>query len=327
MRFALAVLLIAVVVMAVPCGDGRLSFSGPPEAAGPLSLDAYWGQVEQTRQAVVSLQGQTEGSIRAALNGQADIWAVITQVKMPDGALVTLDQSEFVALLRKDPPHLDHILQRLDALLALRGDNFARVSFTQADLDRMKAILARPEFQWAQASSPFQKWWNQFLQKLLDWLGSHFGGLKLGSGGIPLWPLIALLVVGILIFAGRSLLKGWASEAGLKEDDLEAAENLTSEGASQRAATFSGEGNYRTAIRYLYLSALLILDERGLLRYDRSKTNREYLRGVANTPGLVGPLQQVVDVFDRVWYVFESIDQERYQAYLDQVDELRKQKP
>jgi hypothetical protein len=40
----------------------------------------------------------------------------------------------------------------------------------------------------------------------------------------------------------------------------------------------SSEGDYRTAVRYLYLSLLLLLEEHGLLRYDRPLTDREYLQ-------------------------------------------------
>jgi hypothetical protein len=73
----------------------------------------------------------------------------------------------------------------------------------------------------------------------------------------------------------------------------------------------------------LYLSSLLILDEQGLLRYDRSRTNREYLRSVSSQPQLAGSLRDVIDVFDRVWYGFDSVDEEAYRSYVKHVDELR----
>ena len=69
-----------------------------------------------------------------------------------------------------------------------------------------------------------------------------------------------------------------------------------------------------------------MLDERGLLRYDRSRTNREYLRSVSSKSQLATPLRDVIDVFDRVWYGFESVDEQTYQSYLQHVDELREKK-
>jgi hypothetical protein len=79
-------------------------------------------------------------------------------------------------------------------------------------------------------------------------------------------------------------------------------------------------------VRYLYLSSLLILDEHGVLRYDRSRTNREYLRSVSSKPELAKPLSDVIDVFDRVWYGYDSVDDETYQSYVKHVDELREKK-
>ena len=94
----------------------------------------------------------------------------------------------------------------------------------------------------------------------------------------------------------------------------------------QRAQTLSNQGDYRNAVRYLYLSSLLVLDERGLLRYDRSRTNREYLRSVSSRPELSKPLGDVIDVFDRVWYGFDSVNEEDFESYVKHVDELREKK-
>ena len=94
---------------------------------------------------------------------------------------------------------------------------------------------------------------------------------------------------------------------------------------SQRGP-LSTQGDYRTAVRYLYLSSLLVLDEQGLLRYDRSRTNREYLRSVSSRPELAIPLRKVIDVFDRVWYGFEAVDENTYKSYVQQVEELREKK-
>ena len=62
------------------------------------------------------------------------------------------------------------------------------------------------------------------------------------------------------------------------------------------------------------------------MRYDRSRTNREYLRSLSSKPELVKPLRDVIDVFDRVWYGFETVDEQTYQSYVKRVDELREKK-
>ena len=75
-------------------------------------------------------------------------------------------------------------------------------------------------------------------------------------------------------------------------------------------------------MRYLYLAALLRLDERGLLRYDRALTNREYLERVRENPALRERLRPIVDTFDRVWYGHAQLDAEGFAEYRARVRAL-----
>ena len=70
----------------------------------------------------------------------------------------------------------------------------------------------------------------------------------------------------------------------------------------------------------------MLAEERQLLRYDRSKTNREYLRSVAGHPELADVLKEVVDVFDRVWYGYQSLDRATFETYRNRIADLRQQK-
>jgi len=141
----------------------------------------------------------------------------------------------------------------------------------------------------------------------------------------PLYFLavIALTVVLFLIF--RTLFTDFINEARTAEENI-AEELLTSEAAFERAQSLSRGGDYRAAVRFLYLSSLLLLDERGLLRYDRSKTNREYLRSVSSSPELQKPLSEVIEVFDDVWYGYHQVNEEAFKHYSDRVEELKEKK-
>jgi hypothetical protein len=68
------------------------------------------------------------------------------------------------------------------------------------------------------------------------------------------------------------------------------------------------------------------LEERGILPYDRSRTNREYLRSLAHLPALAVTLRDVVEVFDRVWYGYQPLDEAGYTRYVRQVEELQQEK-
>jgi hypothetical protein len=101
----------------------------------------------------------------------------------------------------------------------------------------------------------------------------------------------------------------------------------TSTGARERARLSEGAQDYRSAIRYLYLSSLLTLDERGLIHYDRALTNREHLRQIGDNPQLVKALSPVVHTFDRVWYGFAPVDESLYQDFRQNVERLEQLTP
>lgn len=132
-----------------------------------------------------------------------------------------------------------------------------------------------------------------------------------------------LLLLGMLIYLLRGLRGSWTREAQINDaDDPEA--HLTANTALQQATILARGGDYRTAVRYLYLSSLLWLDERGMLRYDRTLTNREYLERLSDNAELRLWLVPIVDTFDRVWYGHMALDADSFAAYQQQVDGLRK---
>ena len=71
---------------------------------------------------------------------------------------------------------------------------------------------------------------------------------------------------------------------------------------AERAAA---AGRYREAIRLLYLALLSRLDRQGLITYDQTKTNWEYLVTTRAIPALYRPVSQLTAIFDRQWYGFE----------------------
>ncbi|MEZ4661612.1 MAG: DUF4129 domain-containing protein [Caldilineaceae bacterium] len=75
-------------------------------------------------------------------------------------------------------------------------------------------------------------------------------------------------------------------------------------------------------MRQLYLSALLTLDERSVIQYDRSLTNREVLSQVQRQAQVESHLHPVVDTFDRVWYGESEPDRETFDLYEREIAEL-----
>lgn len=172
-------------------------------------------------------------------------------------------------------------------------------------------------------------WLEEMWRRLLNWI---FGGDPFASstaqsmgeeGARTLFRV--LTIVGGILFALllawwiQRLVRSFVRDADLRrrqegESDLPA----TAAHARTIAAEQAREGSYRAAVRSLYLSALLSLEEADLVAHDRTLTNRELLAraGAAPKGAQIQPaMRPVVQGFDDVWYGEVEPDATSYATY------------
>lgn len=299
---------------------GTLAVAAAPRASA-VSVDEYWKLVATSLQTVDELKDATAQELRTGLDGLATQWEAITEVQLESGENLTIDNQHVLSFLRAEEPDLDIITSLFENLLAAY-EKYPNEFFTTKDLQPLDEILARPEFQWKpEQPNPIGEWFQKLLNRFFAWLNE-----LLPDFNISLSPLAVILLVFVLLYVFRGLFADLIAEAKLNKNGDSGDEVLTADSAFQRAQSLSRGGDYRAAVRYLYLSSLLLLDERGLLRYDRTRTNREYLRTVADKPELSQPLSEVIDVFDNVWYGYHELDENRFKHYSDRVEELKEKK-
>lgn len=308
--------------------------NGVLAAEPPLPVEEYWSKLAETRDFLVGLEPANVEHNQAQLQQLADEWQQITVVILADRSTMAVDHSYLAAQLRVTPPDLPRLRAIVETLRAT-AQNWSATPHTSEDLAALTPILDRTEFQWqAEQPSLFWELVGRIVRAILNLL-SRFWPESVPDGPVSLnveWlsyvittlSVVALLI--ILIYLSRNIMAEFAGQAQLDLDHGNGDELLTADSALERARTLSSSGDYRTAVRYLYLSSLLLLDERGLLRYDRSRTNREYLRNVAHLPQLAAILREVIEIFDRVWYGFQELDETTYSRYEARVAELRRQK-
>lgn len=295
-----------------------------------LTPDAFWQRVDETISTLNGLKNQPKETTESALDGLAEQWGQVNTLTLPEGSGVEsspLDTGFLVSRLRQRPYDLDSLVNIFTSLRNARNIAPTR-SFGAAEISALEGILQQAEFQWNRPPSPLEALWNDLWARIQKWLNEILGADRVEipiPGDVFTITAIILLVL-ILLYVFRSLFGDVISEASMDEEHRAGDELLTAETALQKAKDISKAGDYRTAVRYLYLSSLLTLDERGLLRFDRSKTNREYLRSVSTFPQLSAPLRDVIEVFDRVWYGFQALDEDSFQHYVQKVDQLREQK-
>ena len=323
MRSLFAVWLIALFALT------SLSAAPPPTFSAqdgtPLTFEEYWQLIRNTRDSILNMESKSDSAVRQELNALAAQWDQVDAVELPDQSVLQIESAFLTAELRTNPARLDRLANLLKALLQAH-EEYPQDIFTLENLAPLQAILARPEFQWAESRPLVVPNWLDRFFSWLEQLTNRVVNATLPYGRIPLIITAVILFLLSLFFISRGLSRSLVREAQLEAEGTEGDNLLTSQGAFKRAENLSMQGDYRNAIRYLYLLSLLVLDEQGVMRYDRSSTNREYLRSVSSRPELAKPLRDVIDVFDRTWYGFEAVDENTYKSYVEHVEELREKK-
>lgn len=130
-----------------------------------------------------------------------------------------------------------------------------------------------------------------------------------------LFPLGTIALAIVIAFFIRQIRVNLIAEASddIPDTPLERVE--TEKAALIRAETAEASSDFRNALRFLYLSAILHLQERGALPYDRSLTNREYLRQEQVGIDLHATLRPVITLFDEVWYGHKPCDANTVASY------------
>lgn len=226
---------------------------------------------------------------------------------------------------RFPPTRLIVTVASLFSMLLVSGVGWAQGSVPQ-DLARklrlLEEILARPEFQWREDAPPtlLQRFWQWLARQLFNQIPR-----ALDSGDLLANVLMVLGIIGLLaalLYAFIRLRRQFVrSEA--TEHEARVWHMRDPDEAMRTAETMAQHGDYRLALRYLYHSSLLLLDERNLIDYDRTRTNREYLLSVRDKPPLEALLSKIVNVFDRSWYGLQTPDAQTYEQFVSYVQTLR----
>ncbi|HEX5163760.1 MAG TPA: DUF4129 domain-containing protein [Thermomicrobiales bacterium] len=309
MRLARLAIVVVALALALP-------LAGSPVTA--IDLDTYRAQLEAID---ASLSGPNPD-----IDGALTILSAIEPVTLDDGSNVAPDLSRITTALEADPPDIASAQAGIDAILSaldLAGTDLA--SDPDAAVTALDEVLAREEFQPepVEAESPslwqrFLGWVNDIITSFFEWLNGLLGG---SSGeGSPLSTALALLgvlvIVGIVAFAVRSVRESMTpGVTRLAEGSAE--EHYTSAEARDEAERLFAAGDYRAALRMLYLATLIRWEEAGRLRFDRSLTNREVVARVTlhGDATLLAQLSPLVERFDRVWYGGASCTSNDYASF------------
>jgi hypothetical protein len=311
------VMLLALLSTLVLAGRAWAQASPAQEPAVPL--DHYVGSLREAQQLLSGSADPDDALARARA-----VLAAIERVELPSGAeiavspLLGVGDDELTRIAAQA-----RIVTLLAQLAAAEGDD------TAARLAVLQTVLAGPAFRQGES------WWDTVRRWLAEWLerllpdatpaSPGTGAMDRAADAVTWAAGIAALIAIMLLLAYwlRGLIAGFVADEEMRDrgrdgDDLP----QTPAEARRRAAGLAGAGDYRSAVRNLYLSALLTLEQHGLVPDDRSLTNRELLARVGSAHPLRPHLQPVVETFDDVWYGVHEPDAATYDAYTHSIDEL-----
>lgn len=244
------------------------------------------------------------------------------------------------------------VTQRLDQSVPLLASTVQQVEGApqeaKAAAEKAQSILARAEFvppaervkQETPEEPPDEEdpnsWWARFKKKLREWLKDLLRDEveiapppALGGGGIAAANMVAVLLVaavivliGVLVFLA---FRGKSDERTEYEVET-AAVNAAGvdpysalarppEGWSSLADELAASGNFREAVRSLYLALLSRLHRVGAIDYDPTLSNWDYCRQFRGHREWVPTFRELTSRFDFAWYGKFEVGQDGYASF------------
>ncbi len=294
----------------------------PGRMARADSIDAYKQRIQQALDRVRQAETAPDVAEQKRLFAEAaDLLETTAPVDLPKTDKLIPDNSDLIALLRDaeeyDPSALDQLVALSTLLERHPSTNHdtarAKLSTVLADLN------TRPEQQ-----NAIEKWLSSLIERFLQGLGRSASTLPGQFWNFVFLGIGACVLIAITLYFVRNLRRSSVTDSALGAAHVDDTP-LSSSEAIDRAQKLAGEGDYRTAVRQLYLGTLLILDERGKLRFDKSLTNHETLRALrtGGANALAESLRPIVDYYDRVWYGFAAVQTPDYERYRAQVEAVK----
>jgi hypothetical protein len=189
---------------------------------------------------------------------------------------------------------------------AYSGAESSAPSGAAAALER---ILNRREFGAVKGPSAL----DILKQRIYAWLGGVLSSILARIGQHPMGAKIFFwtIIVAVVLWLAVVLFRYWTRNARL--DELEAPDSVvysrTWQEWIQAARDAASRGDYREAVHSAYWAGISSLEDREVVRKDRTRTPREYMRLVSNSTQLIATgrktreaLSALTVTLEQVWY-------------------------
>jgi hypothetical protein len=174
-------------------------------------------------------------------------------------------------------------------------------------LEDLREKYSGNEFDYTENRDQSQNFISEFLENFFNFLGDIFG-IKIG----PFWTKVLTYVIyfiigGIAIYfivrllsneaPSRLIARKSVNKASVTIDDT----HIEQIDLKKYVEDSIASGDYRSAVRYLYLDVLKDLSARGAIEWNQQKSNADYYREIKN-PAIKERFKKISYLYDHVWY-------------------------
>jgi len=191
--------------------------------------------------------------------------------------------------------------------------------------------------------SDAKKWFKSTIKAFFDWVGGLFPSnpnaqppkINWTVVAVIFWATVVALLLVIIYLVWKAIGGRWGRAGARRLMRFEGSEDtelliLPPDELRERARRLAAEGNFREALRHLYIALLLTLDARGVWHYDTRRTNWEHIAALRHDPArvpIVAPLSDLTRRFDRVRYGNAECNNDDWTRFERDVAQLEQSTP
>jgi len=173
-----------------------------------------------------------------------------------------------------------------------------------------------------QAPSLWDRFWWWFWAKWAELMSTPAGRVSMN---ILLW-VIGIGAVGFFIFKVVKMNRQsiFASDVKSQTQYSLEAEDIHAIPFEQAISEALAQGNYRLAIRLLYLRNLKTLSDKTIIAWQPNKTNAAYIREITNET-LQQSFKELTRIFEYAWYGLNEIAKDDYELISEKFTQFQNQ--
>jgi hypothetical protein len=330
------------VIVFLLCAFGASSVAGTPrqDSALPLvagsngypDVSSFAAELQRIGRAIVKEKANPAG-LAAVRKDVPSHWEITTGEHRYDISAESLNDLLRAAEAEKDAKKIaakasEAAEWAFDHANQAKGYVGAQIDGEASARPALERILSRREFGGVRPPSR----WEIYRQRLIRQIERLLVGIIESIGRYPIGARVFfwLILVAVVVWLAVMLFRHWTRRA---LNELQAPDSVayvrTWQEWIQAAREAASRGDYREAVHSAYWAGISSLEDNQMVRKDRTRTPREYMRLVSNSTQLVATgrktreaLSALTLILEQVWYGRRPANNQDFAQALQSVEAL-----